>query len=72
LDDTETEKNPFVAPCQCSGSVRFIHLECLRNWIAQKKQCQYDNGVFSYFWEEIACELCKSGIELKRISCNDT
>ena len=32
LDDTDTESNPFITPCQCHGSMRFIHVECLREW----------------------------------------
>lgn len=32
LDDIETEENPFITPCKCSGSMKFIHLLCLREW----------------------------------------
>lgn len=32
LDEGETEDNPFITPCKCSGSMKFIHLECLREW----------------------------------------
>ena len=30
LDDAETDDNPFITPCKCSGSMKFIHLECLK------------------------------------------
>lgn len=26
LDDTEEEENPFITPCKCAGSMKFIHL----------------------------------------------
>ena len=26
LDDTEEEGNPFITPCKCAGSMKFIHL----------------------------------------------
>lgn len=32
LDDVEEEDNPFITPCKCAGSMRFIHLKCLREW----------------------------------------
>jgi hypothetical protein len=28
-----TEENPCIVPCKCSGSVGFIHYECLKNWL---------------------------------------
>lgn len=32
LDDTEEDSNPFITPCKCSGSMKFIHINCLREW----------------------------------------
>ena len=37
LDDEETPDNPFLTPCKCIGSVRFIHLDCFRSWLSSKK-----------------------------------
>jgi len=28
-----TEDNPCIVPCKCSGSVGFIHYNCLKNWL---------------------------------------
>ena len=71
LDDADEDSNPLLTPCKCIGSVRFIHLDCLRSWLDQKKQCQYEEGVLSYYWEELTCELCKKGLDLKSISGGD-
>jgi len=30
--------NPFITPCRCTGSMKYIHLKCLRNWTDSKKQ----------------------------------
>jgi hypothetical protein len=27
--------------------------------------------VESYYWDELACDLCKMGLDLKRITCDD-
>ncbi|WVR09207.1 hypothetical protein IAU60_006269 [Kwoniella sp. DSM 27419] len=36
------DADPLVHPCRCSGSVRFVHPDCLRQWLAQtgKKHCE--------------------------------
>ena len=31
-DDEEKPENPFISPCLCDGSQRFVHRECLENW----------------------------------------
>jgi len=28
-----TEENPLVVPCQCQGSIGYIHLNCLKQWM---------------------------------------
>lgn len=30
-------KNPLIGACNCSGSVRLIHVECLKQWLDFKK-----------------------------------
>ena len=38
LETSQTATNPFIAPCKCTGSLRLIHLDCLKEWLASKKQ----------------------------------
>lgn len=33
-----SEANPLIVPCKCTGSIRFVHTACIREWI----QRQYD------------------------------
>ena len=60
--DDDTEENPLVQPCQCSGTMRNIHLECLRQWlstrICQKVSSNEDSSIFQI--KRVECELCKS------------
>lgn len=72
LETTETDKDPFITPCKCQGSLRLIHMDCLKEWLVSKKQEQYHDGVFSYFWEELSCELCKSGLQLQKVTKGDS
>lgn len=37
-DTTATNLNPLFSTCKCSGSVGYIHFECLRSWLDVKKQ----------------------------------
>lgn len=53
LEAEATRQNPLIAPCDCRGSVRFIHSECLRRWIAQ------DPG-----HNAVACTICHSPFAL--------
>ena len=49
----ETQENvksgKFITPCFCSGSIRYIHEECLKKWIISKNMDK----------RKAACELCK-------------
>lgn len=31
--ETGNEDNPLINPCQCAGSVKYVHLSCLSRWI---------------------------------------
>ncbi|CAG9318367.1 unnamed protein product [Blepharisma stoltei] len=51
--------NPLIVPCNCTGSVKHIHLQCLQKWLSyhmSSKQCE-NSAV--YHWKTIECELCK-------------
>ena len=58
------EGNMLIAPCKCTGSVQFIHEECMRHWIEKNREKKIS---------QIRCELCKQPITysiiLKR-QCN--
>jgi E3 ubiquitin-protein ligase DOA10 len=70
LDEADTEENPFITPCKCDGSMKFIHLSCLQEWLDSKRVSQKLDGVYSYYWEELVCELCKEPLALNNITVN--
>ena len=39
LDENEDLEggDPFITPCKCMGSMKYIHLNCLRSWTDSKK-----------------------------------
>jgi len=65
LDENSTRQNPFVTPCNCKGGLQYIHLDCVKTWLDSKKFIFIENGVISYFWDELQCEICKAFFLLK-------
>ena len=62
FSDEQTEDNPLVSPCSCIGSLKLIHYQCLRTWLARKEvvRVNADDQVISYSWKAFHCELCKA------------
>lgn len=60
LSDLQTSSNPFISPCNCSGSLACIHLYCLREWLQSRMVVRETAAVASYNWQVPVCELCKS------------
>jgi hypothetical protein len=36
LAEDSDHDNPMISPCKCSGTMKFIHLECLKEWLSCK------------------------------------
>lgn len=35
--ENNTSENPLISVCKCAGSLKYIHLECLRTWLSRKE-----------------------------------
>lgn len=62
LSDAFENEDPLISPCKCTGSLQYIHLRCLKEWLNSKvttKKCES----YSYVsWEKLECELCKTNL----------
>ena len=60
--EEESEDNPLIQPCICSGSMKYIHLECLRHWLRTSifEQIENTNNCCIYLYRTPECELCKT------------
>lgn len=58
-DNCSTEENPLLNSCQCDGSVRYIHYNCLKYWLKQKMAKKEERNLVSYTWKQFECEICK-------------
>ena len=61
IQEDDEENNPLVQPCNCDGSLKYIHLQCLSQWI-QTHSCEKletNNNCSIYLIKPVECELCK-------------
>ena len=60
--EEEDEENPLLQPCICSGSMKFIHLSCLKHWISTRSCVKIDatENCNVYIIKPVECELCKT------------
>eukprot|EP00741_Cyanophora_paradoxa_P004245 tig00000789_g4121.t1 len=54
LAEPQEEEDTCIAPCICSGSIKYVHNSCLQQWLRQRRR--------------YACEICREPyiVELKR------
>ena len=65
MEEMDKKINPLMKPCKCSGSMKYIHYECLLHWLKTKviiNKNVYNNSSFCsiYSLDLIECELCKN------------
>ena len=62
MEEEDGEENPLVQPCICSGSMKYIHLKCLKHWINTRSFDKVEsNDLCSIFIiKPVECELCKT------------
>ena len=54
--------NPLIKPCKCSGTMKYIHINCLNQWIKTKIEIKRINNnplLLTFKIKKINCELCK-------------
>jgi len=60
-------ENPLINPCECKGSMKYIHYECLKSWLDAKIESSPLSSIYvkegigmSYCTDDLVCELCKA------------
>lgn len=64
LSVTIEPHSPLIRPCNCTGSVAYIHISCMQSWFNSKiqiKDCnaQIPGQIIFYGWKTLECEVCK-------------
>jgi hypothetical protein len=65
LSDNFEEDDPLISPCHCIGSLKYIHLRCLKEWLNSKVNLKMAETYTYISWEKLECELCKSSLSCK-------
>ena len=54
--------DPLISPCKCTGSVKYIHLNCFRKWLTSKiiTKNSPTNNIYCYTFKNLECEICKT------------
>ena len=57
----DTLENPLIQPCNCSGTMKYIHIECLRMWLTTSSCIivENDSNCIVYKIKHVECELCQ-------------
>lgn len=58
LSEQTEEENPLVSPCNCSGTMKYIHIECLKMCVTSQLTIKTSSKCVSYTWKSINCSLC--------------
>lgn len=56
FDDEDTEENPMITPCKCSGDTKYVHVDCLRKW----HTAEADNQICFLSSVDATCSVCKT------------
>lgn len=58
-EEIDNNTNPLISPCKCSGSMKWVHLQCLRTWMSGRLNLSSDACTLSFYWRSLECELCR-------------
>jgi len=59
LSESYTDVNPLICPCNCDGTMKYIHLKCLQRALRSKVTTRASENTLSFSWKAMNCDLCK-------------
>ena len=57
-ENTDTPENPLVAPCECRGDTRYLHVKCLQKWYSASIGNQFSQVIRTTGNGAPACKIC--------------
>ena len=62
--DYSLKENPLISPCECKGSMKYIHYLCLKNYLNSKIETEiesnFNKNTITYNKKAICCDICRS------------
>ena len=66
MSDDTSKHNFLISVCKCKGTLKYIHLECLKFWVKSKINVKFENSYMRVIEEkDVKCELCLQSFPLK-------
>ena len=62
LSEEQDKDNPMISPCKCDGTMKYIHVNCLKEWLLSSRQQSKARFCTTYKWNKLGCELCKTDL----------
>lgn len=53
------DENPLMCPCKCSGTMKYIHIQCIKYWLKSKLNTKKYRYLIIHSFKNLECELCK-------------
>jgi len=53
-----TTDDPLISPCKCSGTIKYVHINCMRYWNETRMDSRISLHSSSYTIKKFKCELC--------------
>ncbi|AFZ80059.1 hypothetical protein BEWA_029090 [Theileria equi strain WA] len=61
LTEGGSDDDKLICACECKGSIKYVHAECLRKWINSRSNIKEGEKLPALlFIREVSCELCKA------------
>jgi hypothetical protein len=58
-----SKERPLINACKCTGTMKYIHLQCLKMWVKSKVKPisneKLKDSLESFIWKTFECEVCK-------------
>jgi hypothetical protein len=55
----EERDDPLISPCNCGGTMKFIHLSCFKKWIDSRTTKKISDSSVSYSVKTLTCEISR-------------
>ena len=65
LSEEHIKENPLIHPCNCDGTMKYIHLQCLRLLIQSKIKKTETDFCKVLTFKKLECEICKTSFPEK-------
>lgn len=60
LCDSTDPGNPLVSHCNCSGTMKYIHVECLQMCVNSQLSVRKNDYCNTYSWRSMHCSICSA------------